>query len=176
MRKRTLNLLPPEKARPLLRKKTALVMVGALALYAAFVGGLWLLYEFELERLNGTIGELNGRKLELARHIEGPPVPRAALGQAARAEISDALRATPPWDAILAELSLVVPDSVWLEVTESTDTRHMRIKGYARTQADIARLIARLERSDYFGNVEMVYSQKGADAASFELRVEMTWA
>jgi Tfp pilus assembly protein PilN len=176
MKKRTLNLLPPSKARPLIKKKAVVMAVSAVALYAFLIGGLWLLNGYELDRLNSTIGEMNGRKLELAQLISGVPAPQADQGDAARAEIMKAMRGTPPWEAILSELSMVVPNTIWLEVIEAADTKHMRLKGYSRTQGDIAKLISSLERSNYFGNVEIVYSQKGDTATSFELRVEMTWA
>ncbi len=175
MRKRTLNLLPPAERRPMPARKALALAVAALALYAAFVAGIWFLNGSELKRLNGTIKELQSRKLQLQKHAAGVQAPARKSTDAAEAEIMSMMRATPPWEAILSELSVVVPEAVWLELIESSDARHLRLKGYSKTQSDIARLIESLELSDYFDNIELVYSQKGEKTTSFELRAEMTW-
>jgi len=175
MRKDTLTLLPPAEARPAPPMRKAVVAAAAALLYAALLGGALYANSRELKNLDAAVGELNGRKLEMARLIAGMAGPSTAGVDAARAEIMSAMRSTPPWEAILSEISLIVPDTVWLEIIESADSRHLRLKGYSKSQAEIAKLIARLESSEHFENVEIMFSQKGERAAAFELKVEIKW-
>ncbi len=130
---------------------------------------------YELGRLENAISDLNNKKLQVSQHMASVSAPASVKRDATKAEILSTMRSTPPWDAILSELTLVVPDSIWLEIIESPDARHLRLKGYSRSQSEVAKLIARLERSDYFDNVELVFSMMGKKTATFELRAEITW-
>ncbi len=173
--KKTLNLLPPLGKRPIRLGKTALTVGAAAVIYIVALTVLWLMSNYELKHLNSTIEDLLGRKSQMQDYIAVSATPAAAPQDATDKEIMGRLRATPPWDAILAELSFVVPDTVWLEIIESSDASHLRLKGFSTSQADVAKLISRLERSHYFRNVEIVFSQKGEQAITFELRTEIKW-
>lgn len=175
MRKGTLNLLPPSGKRPRPARRALVAAAAALSLYAAFVAGTWLLNGSELKRLNGTIEELLGRRNELQKQAAEVRAPAVRKTKGAEAEILGMMRATPSWEAILSELSLVVPEGVWLELIESGGERQLRVKGYSKTQSEIAILIESLEGSDLFGGIELVYSRKGDRATAFELRAELTW-
>ena len=163
--KKTLNLLPPLERQPVRLGKTVLTVCAVAGLYIVAVAVLWYMSNYELGKLNSTIKDLSGRKAQMQSYIAASAAPPAAAQDATDKAIMDRLRATPPWDAILAELSFVVPDTVWLEIIESSGSRHLRLKGFSTSHADIAKLISRLERSHYFGNVEIVFSQKGARAS-----------
>ncbi|MGD2081125.1 MAG: PilN domain-containing protein, partial [Nitrospirota bacterium] len=166
---------PPSGERPRPARRALVAAVAALSLYAAFVAGAWFLNGSELQKLNRTIEELRGRKLQLQKQAAAVKAPAVKKADGAEAEIVGMMRATPPWEAILSELSIVVPEGVWLELIQSGGERHLRVKGYSKNQSDIARLIDSLERSDLFGGIELVYSRKGEKATSFELRAELTW-
>ena len=51
----------------------------------------------------------------------------------------------------------------------------MSIKGFSSTQLGVANLISSLEASDFFYEVEIVFSQKGEKDISFELRTRLKW-
>ena len=173
--KKTLNLLPPLAKQPIHLRKTVLTVGAAAVIYIVALTVLWFMSNYELGKLNSTIEDLRGRKSQMQDYIAVSAAPPAAPQDTTYKEIMAGLRATPPWDAILAELSFVVPDTVWLEIIESRDARHLRLKGFSTSQSDVAKLISRLERSHYFRNVEIVFSQKGKQAITFELRTEMKW-
>lgn len=174
MKRKTLNLLPPAAVRPVsMRNLVAALLVG-IAAYALVLAGVWALSTFELTRLSNTIEDLSTRKLQMQQYMA---VTAGTGGVAAGADpaIMSMMRTTPPWDSVLAELSLVMPRGVWLELVESSDAKTLRLKGYAISQSGIVRLIEKLERSRYFGTVEIIFSHKGEKAVAFELRTEMKW-
>jgi hypothetical protein len=172
--KRTLNLMPPVEVLPAAKRNfIALIAVGAAA-YAVVLAGVWFLSTFELTKLTSTIDDLSSRKLQMQQYMTVTAGP-GHIPEGADPAIMSMMRTTPPWDAVLAELSLVMPGGVWLEIVESSDARRLRLKGYSKSQSGIARLIEGLERSRYFGNVEIVFAQKGEKALTFELKTEMKW-
>jgi hypothetical protein len=172
--KRTLNLLPPVEVLPVAKRNIIAVIVIGVAVYAVVLAGVWFLSTFELTRLNSTIEDLSSRKLQMQQYMAVTAGP-GGVPAGADPAIMRMMRTTPPWDAVLAELSLVMPGGVWLELLESSDAKNIRLKGYAKSQSGIVKLIEGLERSRYFGSVEIVFAQKGADALAFELRTEMKW-
>ena len=147
--KKTLNLLPPVGKQPIRLGKTVLTVGAAAVIYTVALAVLWFMSNYELKTLNSTIEDLRGRKSQMQDYIAVSAIPAAPRDTTAT-EIMNIMRATPSWDAILAELSFVVPDTVWLEIIDSSDARYLRIKGFATSQADVAKLISRLERSHYF--------------------------
>jgi hypothetical protein len=174
MKRKTLNLLPPAEARPVSLRNLIAVIVFGVAAYALVLAGVWALSTFELTQLNSNIEDLSSRKLQMQQYMAVTAGP-GGVAAGADPAIMSMMRTTPPWDAMLAELSLVMPVGVWLELVESSDAKTLRLKGYAISQSGIVRLIEGLERSRYFGNVEIVFSQKGGTALAFELRTDMKW-
>jgi Tfp pilus assembly protein PilN len=172
--KRTLNLMPPVEVRPVAKKNLIAAIVVGVTAYAVVLGGVWFLSTFELTRLNSTIEDLSNRKHQMQQYMAVTAGP-GGVPAGADPVIMSMMRTTPPWDAVLAELSLVMPGGVWLELVESPDAKHLRLKGYAKSQSGIVKLIEGLERSRYFGNVEIVFAQKGERALTFELKTEMKW-
>ncbi len=172
--KETLNLLPPAR-KPVAFRTGAMIAALASALYIALIVTIWLMNTAEIKRMELTIEELNARKAQIKKQLAVAQRPAPPAAEVAEARVLSAMQNTPPWDTLLAELSVIVPRTVYLDLIESTDSRHMRFKGFSMTHADVAKFIRQLERSPYFQNVEIVYSQKGAQETAFELRAQMKW-
>lgn len=133
--------------------------------------GMWAGNLIELKRLEIRLNELNQNKALLMTGIR--PLPAQEVTTSA-GEISGMLKNTPPFDLILAELSLIVPDEVWLSLIDIKRS-DMSIKGFSKTQVAVAQLISRLEESMYFSDVEIVFSQKAQENVTFELRTRIRW-
>ncbi|MBI3607713.1 MAG: PilN domain-containing protein [Nitrospirae bacterium] len=73
-----------------------------------------------------------------------------------------------PWSEVLRELSLVVPDGVWLtqfeEIApqENTTDIAVRIQGVAASQGGVAELLVRLETAHHLAQPQLVYSQRNS--------------
>ena len=82
----------------------------------------------------------------------------------ATASPSDGIR----WSEVLRELSLTVPDGVWLSELEETPSPDkttsvdgsVRLRGLASSQGGVAELMARLETSRRFATPTLVYTQQ----------------
>jgi Tfp pilus assembly protein PilN len=70
------------------------------------------------------------------------------------------------WSEILRELSLVVPDGVWLAQfeekvrQETSEDIPVRIQGVAGSQGGVAEFLASLETARHFSQPQLVYSQR----------------
>jgi len=173
--KETLNLLPlRERARAARGPLFYAVMVAGLYLLA--ISGISFYNLWEARRLQSGTKRLESLRQELLGRISAA-VP-AALPPTAEKEIADAVMQTPPWRLILGELSVIVPEKVWLsliDVKKTDGAYYMTIKGFSKTQVDAARLVSSLEGSPYFSNLQIVFSQKGEKDAVFEFKVRLKW-
>lgn len=74
------------------------------------------------------------------------------------------------WSEILRDLSLTIPEDVWLTDLESRDSRRsdrkeIRMVGFAKSHLDITRFITLLEGSSYLTDISLVYAQRGEELA-----------
>lgn len=126
----------------------------------------------ELVRINAEIGNLAG-PTEADRNIEAQQL----------AAVRKLLENRILWSEVIQEVSLIVPEGVWLTRMESVDSKQggfflsqtekaVRFVGMGQTQTHINRFISLLERSPRYGSVYLVFAQKGGDdqqRVNFEL-------
>jgi Tfp pilus assembly protein PilN len=131
----------------------------------------------ELALLNGEIGSVS-QQTEMSRES-------AANQLEAMKEL---LKNRIPWSDVIREVSVLVPEGVWLTRMESLDSqpdghlqpavgKTMHFIGVAQSQAAVNQFISSLERSPRYGTVSLVFSQKGGgegvQGVSFELMAAM---
>jgi Tfp pilus assembly protein PilN len=160
---RAVNLLPRDDSRRSQRRQPGAVTLTAVlggVLVTALLAGLFLM-------TSSTVGErqaeVDGLRAELAAI---PPPPEAPAGQSTlEAEKSQrvtvlgkALGSRIAWDRVLRELSLVLPDDIWLESLNANgpdlnaapppgtepSKGAFTITGYSYSHDGVARLLARL--------------------------------
>ena len=171
---RPANLLPPDLAREAgarLPGGPAMVAVGAGAAV-----GLLLTGGFVVEH-----GKVSSREKQLAAKEAmlaaiPPPKPSpvqvspelSAERDARQAALDQALATRVSWDTVLRELSLVLPEDVWLRslsaksgATASADPAAtvsptgLTMSGYTYSQAGVARLLTRLALVPHLANVSL---------------------
>lgn len=174
---RAVNLLPRDEGRA--RRQPGAVsltaVLGAVLLTAVLCG--WFL--MASSGVSDKQGELDARRAELAA-IPPPAQPDAsqttlvAEKDARLNVLSQALAKRIAWDRVLREVSLVVPDDVWLETmntngpddaaaqtapppgqTPSTPKGAFAITGYTYSHDGVARLLARLAVIPHLENVKL---------------------
>jgi Tfp pilus assembly protein PilN len=172
---RAVNLLPRDEGRR--RSQPGAVsltaVLGAVLLTAVLSG--WFL--MASSGVNERQGELDGLNAELAAI---PPPPRAteshstlvAEKDARLTLLSKALATRVAWDRVLREVSLVIPDDVWLETmtTNAPDPSlpaaapgqaaaapvgGFSITGYTYSHDGVARLLGRLSVIPHLANVKL---------------------
>ena len=96
------------------------------------------------------------------------------------------------WSSVLRELSLVVPDGIYLTRLETTDSSALsgpggkapgpllghggiaiRFVGFARSHERVTSFISVLEQSAHFTDVGLVYAQKGAEGNVHQVGFEL---
>ncbi len=175
--KDTLNLLPIEQKAGRAEKKDKFFYIFlAFAAYCLVMTVLWLLRVVEIKKFDAEISSLTKQKIELSQKIALPP--QIDITAAVDKNILALIEKNPKWSLMLSDLSLVVPENVWLSSLESKEEKnssHVSIKGFSTTQMGVANLISALEASNHFYDVEIVFAQKGEKDVAFELIARLKW-
>lgn len=176
--KETLNLLPTgiEAAAPKQRGKYFYLFWG-LAGYSILMMVLWIFKNSEIKRLDSEINRLTKHKTELQQKVQ-PPLPPVPNAVPIDKDIVRAMEKTPKWSLIVSDISVIVPENVWLSSVESRDDKGIKqvnIKGFSTTQFGVANLISALEGLRYLYDIEIVFAQKGEKDISFELKTKLRW-
>jgi Tfp pilus assembly protein PilN len=170
---RAVNLLPRDEGRT--RRQPGAVsltaVLGGVLLTAVLCGWFLMASSGVSERQ----GELDGLRTELAA-IPPPPPPSeshsnlVAEKDARVTVLGKALSTRIAWDRVLREVSLVIPDDVWLEAmnTNGPDPAAVpvpgqteapvggfNITGYTYSHDGVARLLARLSVIPHLQNVKL---------------------
>jgi Tfp pilus assembly protein PilN len=175
---RAVNLLPPDESKRTKTNVPALVGVSGAVLATGVVGMLFLSAS---AKVHDRQNQLDAIQAQIAVIPPPPPPDVAGQGLAAQEQarltaVSAALTRRVAWDRILRNLSLVLPDDVWLTqlaasapassasadpVTPPSPTAQptqFTIGGYTYTQASVARLLSRLELLPDLTNVQLLSS------------------
>lgn len=145
----------------------AIVLVMALGLLAPIV--LWGVQVRAANRLDPHIGELKALRDRLSQEVTDArqSVQEVAVQSTHRATPSASSNGTP-WSEVLRELSVVVPDGVWLTELEEAprqdnatdDDASVRLRGIATSQSGVVELLTRLETARRFATPTLVYTQQ----------------
>ncbi len=171
---RAVNLLPRDESRT--RRQPGAVsltaVLGAVLLTAVMCGWFLMASSGVSERQ----GELDGLRAELAAIPPPPPPPESHSNLVAEKDarltlLGKALASRIAWDRVLREVSLVIPDDVWLEAmnTNGPDPAvaaplpgqapaaggGFNITGYTYSHDGVARLLARLSVIPHLENVKL---------------------
>lgn len=171
---RAVNLLPRDESRG--RRQPGAVsltaVLGAVLLTAVLCG--WFL--MASSGVSDKQGELDGLRAELAAIPPPPPPPPSQSNLVAEKDarlsvLGKALASRIAWDRVLREISLIIPEDVWLEAmnTNGPDpaaaaplpgqvaktTGGFSITGYTYSHDGVARLLARLSVLPHLENVKL---------------------
>jgi Tfp pilus assembly protein PilN len=184
---RAFNLMPKEEAREKSGRagipQIAVALLGVLV-FAGLAGG----YLFTGAGVTSKQSELDDLRAQLAElevpsedPEEAPAAAEAAAeGQARTTALATALASRIAWDRVLREVSLVLPDDVWLiQLTAATPNaaaggaaavapaiaagsspNTLSATGYASSQESVAVFLARLESIPELASVQLLSSAR----------------
>jgi Tfp pilus assembly protein PilN len=160
---RAVNLLPRDETKRTKTNVPVLVGVSGAVLVSAMLAMLFL---SAASKVQDRQTQLDSARAQLAV-IPPPAAPDtaqqglAAQQQARLAALSTALAKRVPWDRVLRNFSLVLPDDVWLTTMSAASPAspsaaaaaapatgpptQFVINGYTYSQASVARLLSRLD-------------------------------
>jgi Tfp pilus assembly protein PilN len=171
---RAVNLLPRDESKRTKTNVPVLVgVVGAVVVCAL----LSMLFLSASSKVRDEQGELDALNAQLAVIPPPPPPDSAGAGlatqeQARLTALSGALSKRVAWDRVLRNLSLVLPNDVWLSTLNATSPSPanlaapppavpgapptgLTITGFTYSQAGVARLLSRLEVLSDLTNVQL---------------------
>lgn len=172
--KETLNLLPSAK-RDAKRRGPAFYASLLIAAYLITLSGLYAHNRSLTKKLSAQISEVEKKNADLRTALASVPevgvqialVPSELM---AEKEIADRVASARAWSAMLAELSVIVPEKIWLGQIEAVQPGTVGIKGFSKGQTAVAEFVGSLSASRHFEGVEIVYSQQGDKDVAFELK------
>ena len=191
---RAVNLLPRDEGRTRQQPgAVALTAVLGAVLLTAVLSGWFLMASSGVSERQG---ELDGLSAELAA-IPPPPPPTeshstlVAEKDARLTLLSKALSTRIAWDRVLREVSLVIPDDVWLEAmnTNGPDPNaappapgqaavapvgSFTITGYTYSHDGVARLLGRLSVIPHLANVKLGSSVLDTSSARRTVKFTIT--
>lgn len=171
---RPANLLPADLRRASNRTfpPEAIAAVGAGVAVAALLVGAYTVEHGAVTRREQRLAAVEAQ----IRAVPAPTKPAVAVSPELAADkdarttaVNTALDQRTSWDAVLRELSLVLPSDVWLTTlsaqgatTPTTDPSapaqtgtSLTLTGSTYSQAGVARLLTRLALVPYFSNVSL---------------------
>ena len=176
---RAVNLLPRDDGRRKRSRAEQAPLVVGLALLAVVT----LALSFSFLNASGKAGDKQAELDSLARQVDIlPPVPKgptpveAGLGNERTARItavSSALSRRVSWDRVLREISLVLPEDIWLTSLSARSPASpasaapvaakapgaaptgLTVNGYTYTHEGVARLLSRLNVLPGLSNVQL---------------------
>lgn len=174
---RAVNLLPADAYAPKQRLPYAPIVLAATA--PVLAGALvYLGYSLEHSKVSDRQILLSSVQSQVAAASPSQALVSAAARvadekNARQLELSDALAKQMTWDVALDQISRVLPENAWLSgftaqsplpvnATASVPTVTCTITGYAYTQQDVARVLARLALVPALTNVQLTSSSESA--------------
>jgi type IV pilus assembly protein PilM len=183
---RSVNLLPKD-AQSSTRKRPSLIAVALPAAALVPIAALGFMFV----SAHGKVGDGQNRLNEVQAQIDALPQPKRPVidsalqgSQVERAKaVASVLGARVPWDAVLRDVSRVLPENVWLTMlqaqvsatggvpvaattpTVTSTPTGAQIDGYTYAQTDVARLLARLATLPTLTNVTLTSSKVEAKGA-----------
>ena len=179
---RAVNLLPRDDSRPGDGAPVAVLVAVSCVVFIASVLGAGVM--FEAGKVKKAQTDLRSAQTELAALPAPPPARSATDSQLATqqdarlAALSTALSRRVAWDRILREISLVLPDDVFLQSlkakspasgsnldppptpTAAATAQGLVIQGTTYSHDSVARLLSRLEVIPDLTNVQLVDSSQ----------------
>jgi Tfp pilus assembly protein PilN len=176
---RAVNLLPKDSGRR--RKSRAeqaplLVGLGLLVIVAAVLCGAFLMTSSTVQGREDELANAEAQLSILPPAPQGPTPVESGLADQERtraAALTSALSRRVSWDRVLRELSLVLPDDIWLASLSAHSPASpataappaaaapgavptgLNLTGYTYTHASVARLLARLSVLPDLTNVQL---------------------
>jgi Tfp pilus assembly protein PilN len=193
---RAFNLMPGDEVREKTgRLALAQLLVALLGL--VLVAGLGSAYIFMGARATERQGQVDDLRAQLAKlevPAETPAAPGsselASEGQARTAALAQALQGRVAWDRVLREVSLVLPENVYLTQISATTPaaaaassnpavianpnaapNALALVGNADKQASVAEFLARLEVIPEFATVELQSSTAADETSAFAFSI-----
>jgi Tfp pilus assembly protein PilN len=171
---RPANLLPPDLAREGGRRMPggAIAAVGAGAAVGAMLTGGFIVEHGKVSKREARLTALNSELASIPPPKPAPVTVRAELTaekDARQAALDQALAQRVSWDTVLRELSLVLPEDVWLQTLSATSAAAaastdqptttaptgLVMSGYTYSQEGVARMLTRLALLPHLANVQL---------------------
>jgi Tfp pilus assembly protein PilN len=171
---RAVNLLPRDQTKRSKTNVPVLVAVAGAVVVCAMLSMLFLSASSTVRQKQDELDQINA---QIAVIPPPPPPDSAGAGlatqeQARLTAVASALSKRVAWDRVLRNLSLVLPDDVWLSSLAASSPASpasavvpvpvagapptgFTLTGYTYSQAGVARLLSRLEVLPDLSNVQL---------------------
>lgn len=171
-----INLLPfelRESKKGFLKKYSIIIIV---ILFVLSAGAIYKVQMVEIQKIEKTTELLKNKKSELSKRQQELLQTIQQINKIENAQtklkkriaiIDELINSNILWSDILREISILMPDNVWLNDLSSIDkndnnkeTITLKFRGEASNNISVANFIFAIEQSTLFENAELGYTQK----------------
>lgn len=166
-----LNILPEESRTGKFADLSLFTVVLIFVLYLAGLAGIGVLYEKRYITAVNTLTSLNYQKNQLLfqEQSAGRILERINQIQIRRSKdrnlvkvLNDLVERRIEWSGVMAQITHIVPDGVWLQTMSSTGegrARRVQFRGMGTNNQWVARFLFYLENHPDFSDVKLEYSR-----------------
>lgn len=164
---RRVNFIPAERRPTALSPGLIVALVLAAMVGVPALGGGAKLVRWGAER---RLASLSAERDALATQVAtGIQARDSSADQLAVTSVKKAIAEKLYWAEVFKELSNVAPKGIWLtafDASAEASGKRVVIAGQGGSPAEIAEFFARLERSYYFRDVQMKFTEAASDKAT----------
>lgn len=164
---RRVNFIPPESRPSLFGPGVLVAFALVCAVGVPVAGGGAKIARWGAER---RLASLASERDALAAQVAlGVQTRDSSADQRAVAAVKKALSEKVFWAEVFKELTNVAPKGVWLTTFDTSvkdGAKHVVIAGQGPSQAEVTEFFARLERSYYFREVQLKFTEMAGDKAA----------
>jgi Tfp pilus assembly protein PilN len=175
MFKKRINFIPRD-LQPKLEFPFELIPVVLCSLVLIYVSSTVLKMNFETKRTTQAVETMKVENESLEREIVvlSEQSKRADRNNEAFVTLQKVLSRKNYWSEIFKELSILIPEGIWLtNFTNSTQER-LILKGESSSAEGVAKFLRKLEGSQHFSGARMNFSEKEPDVAPTRYKFELS--
>ena len=181
MRRQRINFLPQE-LRPKLKIPPEIFALGFLCLMLLYCGGSFVRYTWVASYRKTQLKETTHASLALSNKLQALTEQNKLLDKNDKAlsAIQKVLSRKNYWSEIFKELSILIPDGVWLthfsdqKAVVPSSSAKLSLVGEADSHEVVAQFLTILEKSHHFGGVQINYVEKEENIQPSRYKFEFT--
>ena len=179
-----INFIPTE-LRPKLEIPGVLIPAGLFLALLLYVSGSVVWGTIAIKQSQAELARVEAESAELTQKIESLPGSKLNSKQDdSMGSLKKVLAKKNYWSAIFREMSVLMPDGVWLTSFSDHSSRTpaqlksasevLLIKGESSSQDVIAQFLISLEKSQHFTGVQLMFSEKESNIRPARYKFEFS--
>jgi Tfp pilus assembly protein PilN len=175
MMKKRLNFIPRE-LQPKMVFPHELIPIVLFAFVVLFIASSSVSMHYESKRTANVLQQMKDQDVELTKQIQVLSEQNKKNDQNVETfgTLQKVLSRKNYWSEIFKELSILIPQGIWLTNFTNSGSDRVVLKGESSSPEGVAKFLRKLEGSQHFSGARMNYSEKEKDVSPSRYKFEMS--